>query len=92
MYIVEAEKNDALLIRILSAITRRRMQLISFHSNVKSGDELLHVTFTVEEGNESVLKLLKQLEKQIDITSVKFFEQQNEPVCKTEHPESFSTL
>jgi acetolactate synthase regulatory subunit len=74
LFNVEAEHNDSVLIKILAAIVRRRTQLISFSSQLKPNENLLCIRFVIEETGENAEKFFRQIDKQVDIISVTFFE------------------
>jgi acetolactate synthase regulatory subunit len=74
LFNVEAEHSDSVLIKILAAIVRRRIPLVSFSSQLKPNENLLCITFVIEETAEHTEKFFRQLEKQVDIISVTFFE------------------
>lgn len=78
LFNIEAEQNDSILIKILTAIIRRRIPLISFVSDIRQNEGLLYIMFLIEETDENAEKFLKQLDKQVDILSVTFFEHKTE--------------
>lgn len=74
LFNIEAEHNDSVLIKILAAIIRRRIPLISFGSELRQNEDLLYIMFVIEETSENAEKFFRQLDKQVDILSVTFFE------------------
>ncbi len=78
LFNIEAEWSDSVLVKILAAIIRRRMLLISFSSEIKQNENLLNIIFVIEETGENAEIFFKQLDKQVDILSVTFFEHKTE--------------
>ena len=74
LFNIEAEHNDSVLVKILTAIIRRRIPLISFGSQIRQNEDLLYIMFVIEETDENAKKFFKQLDKQVDILSLTFFE------------------
>jgi acetolactate synthase small subunit len=74
LFNVEAEHNDSVLVKIITAIIRRRIPLISFSSQLRQNENLLCITFVIEETGENAEKFFRQIDKQVDIISVTFFE------------------
>ena len=90
-FYLEAERNNTVLVKILTAITRRRMVFTSFNACAEPERGLFQVKFVIEDTEENVGKFSRQLEKQIDILHVTFFKQLTETICKTERPQSCLT-
>lgn len=67
---ITAEPDSRVLTRVLTAIFRRRMPLVSFWSSVQNPEGLLHLEFVVKEDPEQALKFRQHLDRQIDILSV----------------------
>ena len=96
---IEAEPNNSVIVKVLTAIIRRRMPLISLrcYGAVENG---LQIDFIICATDVEALNFSRQLEKQIDILSVEFSEKQtvefsekqNQSACKTELLRSFSIL
>lgn len=78
---IEAEPRDTVLTRVLTALSRRRIQLVSFYACATQGD-LLHITFTIIEGTGNAERLAAQLAKQIDILSITYSERKNDHHAK----------
>ena len=74
IFCIEAEQHNSVLVKMLAAILRRRLRLVSFRSH-SGREDVLQVVFTVIETPENAQKFFKQLDKQIDIISIIFFVQ-----------------
>ena len=90
IFYIEAEQNNSVLVKILTAILRRRNHLLSFCSHYGQED-VLQVVFTINESPCSA-QIFQTVDKQVDIISITFFDQQIEPLCKTDHQKNSLTL
>ncbi len=75
IFIIEAEKHYNILVRIIATFNRQRVPITELSSHIKQGEDLLRITLSVENTKEEALKLLKKLDKEIDVTTVNVFKQ-----------------
>jgi acetolactate synthase regulatory subunit len=78
---IAAEQNTAVLVKILSAISRRLLPIISFKVHLEGNENLFLIEFTFEDLEENILKFSNFLDKQVDIIAVSFIKHQTESEC-----------
>lgn len=71
---VETETHFTAMIRIMTTFNRRRIPIIEMHSNIKEGESRQRLMITVLETKDNALKIVKRLEKEVDILTVNLFE------------------
>ena len=75
IFSIDAEKQFTILVRIVASFNRLRIPIIELNSQTKPGEEGLKVTLSVEETKETVLRLSRRLNREIDILGVQVFEE-----------------
>lgn len=72
IFIIEAERQYNVVVRITTAFNRLRIPISELHSQTK--EDKLRVMITVEDTRENLQKLSRRLEREIDIYEVQLFE------------------
>lgn len=76
IYQIETEQHYSILIRILSRFVRCRIPIEELQT-LKNAETTNRISVTVTDTKESSIRISKKIEGEIDVLSVKLFEQTN---------------
>lgn len=77
IFVIEAEQDFNTLIRILTSVARNRILVQEMHTGFHENVNLQICTLTLSETKENAARLSQRINKEIDVHSVKIFEQLN---------------
>lgn len=71
---IESEQTFAVLNRITSHFSRRRIPIRELQAVMREGDEFQTLTIAISDTRENAILLSKRIEREIDVVTVKLFE------------------
>lgn len=73
--IINAEKHQNVLVRILTILNRQRFIITQMATQLVDTDDILRVTLHISENKEKVYQISKRLNREIDVLDVNLYEQ-----------------